>query len=215
MKSSPIPLFNCALRRRSIMFPDLIKQGAYNAALPPGLNHSDYCANTGTWDAGEAFGGDPNCISNYPNCAWDSDASSGDGVVYQASQVTPGAIIDGMSNTFFAGEKWLGSALYYSSADAGDDNSMLEGFDHDVIRWCGSGYGPFKDTINAGCTTNGTSFGAPADNSFGSAHAAGVNFVYCDGSVRLITYKSTRPSTRIWVAATTALSSRATERVVG
>jgi prepilin-type N-terminal cleavage/methylation domain-containing protein/prepilin-type processing-associated H-X9-DG protein len=87
---------------------------------------------------------------------------------------------------------WIYQLLPFLGYDMIHDlgNSMLERFDHDVIRWCGSGYGPFKDTINAGCTTNGTSFWcAPADNSFGSAHAAGVNFVYCDGSVRLITYQ--------------------------
>ena len=57
-------------------------------------------------------------------------------MVYQASQVTPGSISDGLSNTFFAGEKSLDPPYYYTSAEAGDDNSMLEGFDHDIVRWC-------------------------------------------------------------------------------
>jgi prepilin-type processing-associated H-X9-DG protein len=189
MKSAVVPLFICPTRRRAVLFPDLIKQGAYNAALPTGLTHSDYCANTGTWDAGEAFGGPPtSCLTTFPNCAWDSDASNGDGVVYQASQVTPGSISDGLSNTFFAGEKSLDPPYYYTSAEAGDDNSMLEGFDHDIVRWCSQNMPPVRDMISEGCTTNGTSFWCPHDNSFGSAHAAGVNFVYCDGSVRLITY---------------------------
>ena len=190
MKSSAVPVFNCPTRRRAIMYPDLIHQGAYNSALGPGLNHSDYCANTGTWDPTENIGGDSNCMSNYPKCAWDADASCGNGVVFQASQVTTGNISDGLSNTFFAGEKWLGPQFYYTSAEAGDDNSMFEGFDHDIVRWCSPNNPPVRDTSTPGCTTNGTSYWCPPnDYSFGSAHAAGVNFVYCDGSVRLITYQ--------------------------
>ena len=79
------------------------------------------------------------------------DASNGDGVVYQASQVTPGSITDGLSNTFFAGEKWLDPPVYYTSAEAGDDNSMLEGFDHDIVRWCSkTDYPPVRDMTNDG-----------------------------------------------------------------
>ncbi len=184
MKIAAIPLFNCPARRKCIVFPDAIQQGAYNAALPTGLNHSDYCANTGTWDAGEAFAGpDTTCLNTFPKCGWDQDASSGDGVAYQASQVSQGSITDGMSNTFFAGEKFLNSNEYYSSYDAGDDNSMLEGFDHDVVRWCSQNQPPVQD-VNLGHIIWNNQ-----NNGFGSAHAAGTNFVYCDGSVRLITYQ--------------------------
>ena len=183
MKIATIPLFTCPTRRKVMVYPDHIQQGAYNAALPTGLNHSDYCANTGTWDAGEAFGGpDPSCLTSFPNCAWDPDAANGDGVSYQASQVTPGAITDGLSNTFFAGEKWMNVNEYYTSYDAGDDNSMLQGFDHDVIRWASQNQ-PLVRDVNLGHIIWNSQ-----NNGFGSAHTAGTNFVYCDGSVRLISY---------------------------
>ncbi len=192
MKGSPFPGFICPTRRKVMLYPDAIKQGAVNAALPAGLTHSDYCANTGTQDATDAFGGPPlSCYSTFPNCSWDSDASTGDGVVYQASQVTPGSITDGLANTFFAGEKWLGPQFYYSSVQAGDDNSMLEGFDHDIIRWCGQNYPPARDTNTSSCyTQNGTVswWCNTQDNAFGSAHSAGVNFVFCDGHVQMISY---------------------------
>ncbi len=204
MRYAAVPVFNCPTRRRSIVFPDVVLQGSWNAQLPSppvGLNHSDYCANTGTWEAGDAFGGDPNCMSVFPNCAWDDDAKNGDGVVFQASQVTPGLISDGLANTFFAGEKWLGAVFhdtssglthygYYASTQAGDDNSMMEGFDHDIIRWTGQNYPPAPDTNVSSCyDQGGNSWWCPnQDNAFGSAHSAGVNFVYCDGSVRLISY---------------------------
>jgi prepilin-type N-terminal cleavage/methylation domain-containing protein/prepilin-type processing-associated H-X9-DG protein len=197
LKSSPIPMFNCPSRRRTIIFPDLIQQGAYNSALPnpaAGLSHSDYCANTGTWDpamdATYDIPGDPNCANNYPNCQWDPDATNGDGVVFQASEVPPAKITDGLSNTFFAGEKWLGSKFYCTSANAGDDNSMMQGFDHDVVRWCSPKTPPIRDIISPDCATNGASYWCPpADYSFGSAHSAGVQFVFCDGHVVLVSYE--------------------------
>jgi prepilin-type processing-associated H-X9-DG protein/prepilin-type N-terminal cleavage/methylation domain-containing protein len=184
LKSAIIPTFNCPTRRRATLFPDTITQGAFNSALPPGLNHSDYCANTGTWDAGEAFSGPPtSCLSSFPlNCSWDPDAANGDGVVYQASQVTQGMITDGMTNTFFAGEKWLNPYMYYNSTDAGDDNSMMEGFDHDVIRWCGVNQ-PLLQDLNLGNVVHNNQ-----NNGFGSAHSSGANFVFCDGHVKLIPY---------------------------
>jgi prepilin-type processing-associated H-X9-DG protein len=84
---------------------------------------------------------------------------------------------------------------------------MLEGFDHDIVRWCS--YPPVLDssyptqlapqpcssaTIDPNYPTCWSNSGkgdwcAPNDNSFGSAHPAGVNFVYCDGSVRLISFQ--------------------------
>ncbi len=186
LKVAVIPGFICPTRRTVVAYPDGIHQGAYNSALSPSLNHSDYCGNTGTWDAGEAFGGPPaSCMSTFPNCSWDQDASSGDGVVYQASQVTQANISDGLSNTFFAGEKWVGTMFYYTSTQAGDDNSMMQGFDHDIIRWCNASHPLERDTYTGPCSGVHCT---PTDDSFGSAHAAGVNFVYCDGSARLISY---------------------------
>ena len=58
-----------------------------------GLTHSDYCANTGTADPETPSGATSNCLTSlYPKCAWDRDASTGDGVVYQASQVRPASL---------------------------------------------------------------------------------------------------------------------------
>ena len=47
--------------------------------------------------------------------------------------------------TFFAGEKWHYPPTYYSSAEAGDDNTMFEGHDHDIVRWCGINCPPVRD----------------------------------------------------------------------
>jgi len=100
-------------------------------------------------------------------------------------------ITDGLGNTFFAGEKSLCNSdvitvggqsgktgTYFDSLDPGDDNSALQGFDHDTVRWCTTGMPPLQDTIGVSTTTN----------SFGSAHPAGCPFVFCDAHVQLITY---------------------------
>jgi prepilin-type N-terminal cleavage/methylation domain-containing protein len=198
LRASVFPGFICPTRRKPIVYPDFVGQGSINAALPnphPGLTHSDYCANTGVSPNGDAFaGGIPgptvgygptSCYSTYPKCTWDPNASAMDGVVFQASQVTPSNISDGLGNTFFAGEKWLGSQMYYTSSQAGDDNSMLEGFDHDVVRWCGPLHPLVKDT-GTNCPSSGQC--QPYDDSFGSAHSAGVHFVFCDGRVQMLSY---------------------------
>jgi len=180
MKSSPVPIFICPTRRQNKPYPDGIKQGAYNSAFSPTLNKTDYAANAGSLGPTEPFAGPPTtCYSTFPKCAWDQSASATNGVVGQASQVTPGSITDGSSHTFFAGEKSLAPDNYYNSMDPGDDNSMLQGFDHDTIRWCTQTLLPVRDTRGVFST----------NNQFGSAHPAGVHFVYCDGSVRIIPYQ--------------------------
>jgi len=191
LRSTAIPNFICPTRRKVMMYPDGIQQGSFNAYPPPGttgpgLNHSDYCGNTGTWNAGDAFSGPATtCLNTFPKCSWDADASNGDGVVWQASQLPPGRVTDGLGNTFFAGEKSLDPEFYYTSTQAGDDNSMMDGFDHDIIRWCGVSHPPVKDSLTEVCS----GVHCPNDNSFGSAHSAGVQFVFCDGRVQLISYQ--------------------------
>jgi len=182
MKSAAVPTFICPTRRQNKPYPDGSKLGAFNSAPSATLNKTDYAGNAGT-NLPTAFpqriAGDPNCMSSFPNCKWDSGATTGNGVLYQASQVTPGSITDGSSHTFLAGEKSLDPDNYYNSIDLGDDSSMLQGFDRNNVRWCTQVWIPVRDTRGVVTTIN----------QFGSAHPAGVHFVYCDGSVRIIPYQ--------------------------
>ncbi len=98
------------------------------------------------------------------------------------SQVTPASITDGLSNVFFAGEKYLDPNVYYTGADTGDNDSCLVGNDHDVNRWVFSA--PVRDTRGVG----DGSFG------FGSAHSAGLHFVFCDGHVQMLSYNTALPT---------------------
>ncbi|WP_020470298.1 DUF1559 domain-containing protein [Zavarzinella formosa] len=84
------------------------------------------------------------------------------------------SVTDGLSNTLMVSEKRLNS-LNYATGDWNDDQGWIDGWDPDVVRY--TGYVPQRD---APVSMNGYEFG--------SAHIAGVNGLFGDGSVRLIRY---------------------------
>ena len=107
---------------------------------------TDYAANGGSVLFLGA-GPDPstNCFATYPNCAWsNADQSAFNGVSGERSEVQ--VIPDGQSNVFFAGEKYLDPALYYTGSDGADNSSALEGNDWDVNRWVTPGFPAPRDT---------------------------------------------------------------------
>lgn len=94
-------------------------------------------------------------------------------------KITFGKITDGASNTLWLSEKRLKPELYQIGAGY-DDRGWCDGWDHDIIRSTMYPLGPdVSDPV----------FGQEVGNrAFGSAHAAGINAVLADGSVRLIQY---------------------------
>ncbi|MGI6414295.1 MAG: DUF1559 domain-containing protein [Thermoguttaceae bacterium] len=103
------------------------------------------------------------------------------GVIYQRSTVAIGDISDGTSNTYLLGEKYVSREMYTTGADNGDDQSMYVGYDLDVNRWTQNDpvapYTPLRDRR-----------GLEQYYRFGSAHPGACNFVFCDGSVRSVSY---------------------------
>jgi prepilin-type processing-associated H-X9-DG protein len=71
----------------------------------------------------------------------------------------------------------------YELGDWHDDQGWTDGWDPDILRW--SGIPPAPDVKEG-------SAGAPSPRPygfyFGSAHSAGMNAVFADGSVHPITY---------------------------
>jgi hypothetical protein len=99
------------------------------------------------------------------------------GVVMQRQPVLSSQIRDGLSNVYFAGEKWLPPEDYDSGKNYGDDQSSWNGDDLDMVRSTASP--PKYD-------------GAAADivrGPFGSAHGDGLNMVRCDASVQFVAYQ--------------------------
>ncbi|MFO0812959.1 MAG: DUF1559 domain-containing protein [Gemmatales bacterium] len=92
-------------------------------------------------------------------------------------QLTTGGIPDGTSNTMVLSEKWLRPDSY-SWGDWHDDSGWSDGWDPDIIRY--TAIPPLRDS-------NGSPYGWDGYQ-FGSAHPAGINVIFADGSLRNVRY---------------------------
>ncbi|HKD35653.1 MAG TPA: DUF1559 domain-containing protein, partial [Pirellulales bacterium] len=161
----------------------------YNLTKPTTIGRSDYAAN-----AGDNYPGVP---APGPSSLSDGDASlpkalsthkssgsfqpdgalNGTGICHMLSTVKMAHVTDGATNTILAGEKGLDPNGYYSGTLEDDDQGWNLGYDWDVVRW-GSVNDPLlQDTP-----------GIDAATAFGSAHASGVQMVFCDGSIHNLTF---------------------------
>ncbi len=102
------------------------------------------------------------------------------GIVYQQSEVTAAMIKDGLSCTYLVGEKYLTPDHYSDGQENGDAETFYSGDDGDNQRTAWSP--PMQD--RPGYKTMDDS----QDQRWGSAHDAGVNMAFCDGSVHEISY---------------------------
>ncbi len=108
------------------------------------------------------------------------------GVVGPISELKLAQVEDGVSMTIWVGEKYIPHTHY--DAGAGSDNNGNDqgwdcAYDVDNIRWTMDPPKPdeWRDP-NGGITTQRST------QVFGSAHPAGCQFVYLDGSVHTISY---------------------------
>ena len=89
--------------------------------------------------------------------------------------VKPDHVLDGLSNTFLVGEKYLNPDAYFTGADGGDNEGLLMGDNPDISRF--TTWGPQQD--RRGVANYGY---------FGSVHASAFGMALADGSVRRIAY---------------------------
>ncbi len=182
---TPLSLFNCPSRRFGgpyTVLPEfntylvgIGSTGATGTLIAARLVRTDYAANAGSQSFNELFAGPPSLAEgDDPKYAWPSTAAC-NGIFYQRSSVSIADITRGTSNTFLAGERYLNSLHYFDGNQLGDNEGMYVGFDNDNYRVTIDP--PMRDQPNV---TNSLIFG--------SAHTAGVNMLYGDGSVRLVTF---------------------------
>ncbi|MCA9100423.1 MAG: DUF1559 domain-containing protein [Pirellulales bacterium] len=181
---TPVAVYNCPSRRSPIGYP--VYGGGSNFNNPGTGGKADYAANGGYLPRQfPEFSGSITDISASTWTGWNQpginpkkcDGVVGSGYVVELRQVT-----DGLSNTYFAGEKYLNPDNYKTGKDSADDQVYFTGYDKDFVRF--TTFTPLAPLAIPRQDTPGIAL----DHSFGSAHSAGSNYVFGDGHVRSIPY---------------------------
>jgi len=187
MTAKAIPTLYCPSRRTAEPTPpkDYYNTNILNAFMPPGgkVGKTDYAACCGdpidvdNSQKAPGLGADPNDPANWtpPDVA-----ETMNGVSYQRSLVTPADVSDGLSHTYFIGEKSLRPEAYDgydpNYDDKGDNESCYSGYNRDFYR--STYFLPYQDRP-----------GLYMQYGFGSIHAGGLNMAFCDGSTQQISYE--------------------------
>jgi prepilin-type N-terminal cleavage/methylation domain-containing protein/prepilin-type processing-associated H-X9-DG protein len=174
--TTPIAVMACPSRRPAALY----KTGytMYNANTVSYVVKCDYAANSGAQDAVES-GNQPGTLSEAGTYANWVSGTACSGISYQRSQVSMADIRDGSSNTIYLGEKYLNFNYYLTGTGAGDNENAYAGYDNDNFRTTSSSSPPVQD-LNDQTDDNITHFGSP--------HSNGCNFVFCDGTVHMLSY---------------------------
>jgi prepilin-type N-terminal cleavage/methylation domain-containing protein len=169
IQTALVPFYFCPSRRAPLHLNNTGRAGMDYAGATPGNG-------PWTWDQfwfGTIWVWDP---TNPPTWAHYH------GVIVRASVrdkigLTVGGIPDGTSNTLMVGEKWLNSQRYFAG-DWHDDAGWSDGYDPDIMRY--TAFPPIRDSIGSPYGWDGYQMG--------SAHVAGFNGLFADGSVHTISY---------------------------
>ncbi len=130
-------------------------------------------------DQSAVWDGTPAGLQNsIAHCYFTAMGQTATGVIFTSSMVRSGNISDGASNVYLVGEKYLNADAYYNGADGGDNESAYMGDNEDIERFGGPNVSPPRQDIS----------GVQSYQEYGSAHANGFGMVFCDGSVRTMSY---------------------------
>lgn len=180
MVQTVIPGFNCPDRRRSQLLPVVDSYEPKYSDPIPQAQRTDYAINGGQANCGPGpnFVKGPDSFADANSTEWVTEFTRMNktctGVAHFGSEVRIAQITDGLSKTYLVGEKYLDPQHYLDGRGAGDKRTMLEGANEDITRW---GAEPKPDAPGK---QNGGVWGGP--------HPEAFNMLYCDGSVRNISF---------------------------
>lgn len=172
--NQPVPLFQCPERVAPVPSPAMTTIPYMGKYTIQQCAKTDYAANGGSFVYIGGPGPDSFDQGDRESSGWRHHPST-NGVIFLRSQTRLADITDGTSSTMLVGEKWVRSKEY-DEANHGYDQPMLGSDCTDLRRWTEGS--PVQDTAK----TVGSNL------EFGSAHAGGAGFVFCDGSTKIITY---------------------------
>lgn len=189
--ANPISLYFCPSRRQPQVSPNGRAMNDYASALPGNLvAWGGPVPVTGLWAVIEA----PNNVADeytpFPLSFPDHGGvllrarRVAGAVPYRANwtRVTHLSITDGTSSTLVVGEKFKKPSRYLLN-DGHDDQGWLCGWDYDTVRATCVNYKRDTDQPAADDSLDSVRFG--------SAHTAGMNALFADGSVRTVRYEIT------------------------
>jgi len=207
----PFEGMTCPSRRRANVYPFLNPASSLfvYCDLIEVCSKSDYAANAGDMISPEMTGW-PSSPTDYQQAAnydWNANYRSsvntiGDskptGVVFGRSEINFRMIMDGTSKVYMVGEKYLSTDNYDDGLDFGDNEPAFSGNNSDTLRITAPSRGvrgklPLR-ADQRGSSDDGLNGGVPANPGyggeliFGSAHSAGFNMAFCDGSVTMIQF---------------------------
>lgn len=192
MLETPLVTFNCPSRRAAVGSPAVAPhvKAPRPAGAPRVVGRGDYAINAGASHIFSLDGPPSLEIGSMPSY-WRSRTEVYDdqftGVCHLRYGARVTTIIDGVSNTYMIGEKYLAPEHYSSGISPGDNETLYSGYCTDLHRYAGN-LGS-EDPLLAPWPDNGQDETAiPGFLRFGSAHPQTFGMAYCDGSVRWISY---------------------------
>ena len=221
LNQTPVTIFHCPSRRAAKLYSirDTAGTTTWVATMKlqpwikdlPVLAKGDYAANTGDslGSAGNDIGGisfvSP-AVSDYPalkSTIWSDTDKKGTslspnlyyqtGVIYYRSEIKGKRIVDGTTNTYLIGEKFLSPSRYeepiiYNPISQGDNQGAYVGFEWDNQRRAWNPNAPISDRETYQPRQDIDGVDQPNRFAFGSAHAGAMNMAMCDGSVHAVGY---------------------------